>query len=72
MISYISVILRLMYRLLLGTIVLVTRMRFQLESCVIYISFFYPLYGIMQMVFTLNSYLDAGRNSILCKDFYYD
>lgn len=40
MISYVSVIIRLVYGLLLETIILITRMRFQLESCVIYISFF--------------------------------
>lgn len=39
MIIYVSVIIRLVYGLLLETIILITRMRFQLESCVIYISF---------------------------------
>lgn len=39
MISYLPVIIRLMDRLLLETIILLTTMRFHLESCVSYISF---------------------------------
>jgi len=40
MISYISVILHTVYGFILETIILVTRMRFQLEACVTYLSFF--------------------------------
>lgn len=47
MISYISVIgyIDIMYGFLLETIILVTRIRFQLESCMIYGSFLLTIWN---------------------------